>query len=429
MLKKFMYSLFGLGACVHGFGAEALQYYLSQAKEQHVGRDAEISLLTWNILGLPNDQVAVRPWEERIDGIAERILSINADVVILQECFVPDLSLGLQRKLQHVYAHTYLHLTAPTPLPSGLALFSKLPLAHLRFIPHDDLLDTERHARMGILAFVVLNSEKAPVAHIAASHFQGSSNCEWRVGVTESGERLSYTEVRQREAKALLSLSAERDIPHYVCGDLNVDRRSPEYDLSLLNPTITPPLKNGMSPCLHQMGTNTNFWKHHRGIAKLYPHLTQHQVLDLALQYKKWYEEHVKDRLSVYPFQQPLSAFDPSFLNRLEEQLHLSLPADTRIWEYFKTAALQAIHREKELWQSNQNPGENPPVSIGRVLEIRALPIEESLDYVLGTNPCAQVKQVKILQGYDDRSIENTLSDHHPVWAMLRTAQNAKKVF
>jgi hypothetical protein len=45
---------------------------------------------------------------------------------------------------------------------------------------------------------------------------------------------------------------------------------------------------------------------------------------------------------------------------------------------------------------------------------ILGLPIEESLDYVLGTNFPAIVNDVEILQGYDDDSVKRTLSDHHP---------------
>src|SRR5690349_1559048 len=98
-IMKCFFILFFLFLAKIGFAevrANAMEYFSSEAPERLLEHEGEIQLLTWNILGLPNDQVAVRPWEERVDGIAERILSIDADVVILQECFEPGLSLGLK---------------------------------------------------------------------------------------------------------------------------------------------------------------------------------------------------------------------------------------------------------------------------------------------------------------------------------------------
>ncbi len=406
------------------FTLNGMEYFRSSAEERIASKETDIKLLTWNILGLPNSQVAIRPWEKRIEGIAEKIQSIDADVVILQECFEPKLSIGLRDRLEKSYAHIYLHLKeTSTPLPSGLALFSKMPIADFRFIPHRDLLDMERFSKMGTIVFVLLNDSGLPVAHIAASHFQGSSNCEWRVGMTEEGERLSYADVRQQEAKAILAFSSTKDIPHYVCGDLNVDRRSPEYKASLLNEAVTSRLNDPMDDSMKLLGTNTNFWKHERGLAKLYPHLDPDQTVALALRYKKLYEEQLKSLLTKAPLNRNLSEFDPASFDLLEKKMNFSSPEDKMVWEYFKDASAKAVAKEKELWKNNQNQGEAPPVSAGRVIEIRALPIEESLDYVLGINSQARVKEIAILQGYDDASVQNTLSDHHPVVAIIRAAE------
>ena len=261
---------FFLCACSNFFAS--MQYFPGNASEVLISEKQDIKLLTWNILGLSNDQVAVRPWEERIDAIAEKILSIDADAVILQECFEKNLSLGLHDRLKDTYAHSYLHLEEkPTPLPSGLALFSKLPLSAFRFTPHSDLLDSERNSKMGTIDFLLLNENHLPIAHIAASHFQGSSNCEWRVGLTEDGQRLSYAEVRDEEAKAALNLSKMEGIPHYVCGDLNVDRRSTEFNSSILNAEFNSRLTDMMTASMKLAGTNTNFWKHEKELSKMYP--------------------------------------------------------------------------------------------------------------------------------------------------------------
>jgi endonuclease/exonuclease/phosphatase family metal-dependent hydrolase len=421
-----------------GWGAQqGMDYFRSSAPERLLGQDGEIRLVTWNILGLPNDQVAVRPWEERIDGIAQTLLTIDAEVVILQECFEPQLSMGLMERLKGRYPHAYLHLEdASTPLPSGLALFSKLPVADFEFLPHPDLLDTERNSKMGIMKFILLNASHLPIAHIAASHFQGSSNCEWRIGLTESGARLSYAEVREQEGRRLLALSPSCIIPQYICGDLNVDRRSKEYEHSILNEANNQNLVNPMSAEMKVRGTNTNFWKHEKGIAKLYPHLTPEHTLQLALHYEQFYIEKLQPALAKEPWNRPLAEFDLSYFDQLEEELYQNnlknrdfgqealrcFDPERMVWEYFKVAAVKAIVREKELWAMNRNQGDVPAVSIGRVVEIRALPIEESLDYVLGVGEMAGVRNLHILQGYAHESVEKTLSDHHPVVATIRVA-------
>lgn len=403
--------------------ANAMEYFSSKAPERLLEQEAEIQLLTWNILGLPNEQVAVRPWEERIDRIAERILSIDAEIVLLQECFEPGLSLGLKDRLEKVYPHIYLHLKDDeVPLPSGLALFSKLPIANFQFFPHPNLLDTERNSRMGTIEFLLLDAFRLPIAHIAASHFQGSSNCEWRVGLTEEGERLSYAEVREQQANRILSLSSPCKIPHYVCGDLNVDRRSREYDHSSLNEENCKHLMNAMDWKMKMQGTNTNFWKHEKGIAKLYPELTKQQALELALQYERFYVEKLKPALINGVSNKPLSHFDPSYFSQMENELNLH-SEDQRTWEYFKMAATEAVAKEKELWKMNQNQGDAPLVTIGKVIEVRALPIEESLDYVLGLGELSIISKIEILEGYDHSSIENTLSDHHFLLAKIRVAR------
>lgn len=401
----------------------SMEYFQGEGEELLLGKEGKIQLLTWNILGLPNHLVAVRPWEERIDGIAALILSSDADVVILQECFEKELSVGLYERLKEKYAHSYLHLEEEkTPLPSGLALFSKLPIDQARFTPHPDLLDGEQNSKMGILDFLVLNKEKKPIAHIAGSHFQGSSNCEWRVGLTEDGQRLSYVEVRDQETKAALDLLSE-EIPSYLCGDLNVDRRSAEFYSSFLNSEMNADLVDPMTPAMQIQGTNTNFWKHAAGLARMYPSLSQKEILALTQSYKKLYEEKLIACLAKEPWQKPLSQFDPSYFSLLEKELNLSLPHEKMIWKYFKVSTFMAIAKEKELWRKNKNQGEAPLVPIGRLLQVSVLPIEESLDFILGTNSLAVVENMEILQGYDDASSEKTLSDHHPVKATLRVAE------
>jgi exonuclease III len=407
--------------------AADFDYYPGKGKETHLDKEGKIKILTWNILGLPNERVSIHPWEERIDGIAKTILSSNADVVILQECFEKDLSLGLYERLKNDYAHAYLNLSGKTTLfPSGLALFSKVNVAQFRFTPHNDLLDTERSCKMGTIDFVVLNNKKKPVAHIAGCHFQGSSGCEWRISTTEAGQRLSYVAVRDQEALAAIGLEVPDLIPHYLCGDLNVDRRAKEFSHSSLNTLVNPNLTDRMTPIQRMIGTNTSFLKHKKGLSQLYPNLSQEKILSLAIEYRKFYEENLSLYLNKDPWNKPLSEFKHSFFSELEKKIDLSSPDKKLIWDYFKTISLKVIVEEKKLWKDNYNPGDAPNVSIGRLLENRVVIDEEAVDFILGVNPAAIIYDIQILTGYVYSSMDETYSDHHPLLAIIRVAEASK---
>lgn len=418
MMKSFLF-LFCLAIPLFA----SFDYFRGDGKE-HYAENGTIRLLTWNILGLRNDMVAVRPWEERLDGMAELILSSDADVVILQECFEKGLSKGLYERLKKQFPHSYLHLKEEIlPMGSGLALFSKVPIEKFRFTPHPDLLDSERKSRMGTIDFLLVDKEKKPIAHIAGGHFQGSSNCEWRFGLAEDGVRLSYPEVRAQEVEAALKLLAGLEkIPAYLCGDLNVDRRAPEYYISKLNPQINFDVLDHMSPELRVQGTNTNFWKAYAGLARMYSSLTPDQALQLALAFKTFTEEKLSVYLFKEPLRRPVAEFSDSFLRKLKRELHLN-ETEEKLWKYFQLATTMAIAQEKQLWKENKNKGDGPEIAIGRVIEVRVFPIEESLDYILGVNQEAMLSQVQLLQGYEDSSFSRTLSDHHPLIATLKVAE------
>jgi endonuclease/exonuclease/phosphatase family metal-dependent hydrolase len=371
------------------------------------------TILTWNIYGLPNELVALEPWEDRIDRIASTILQANADVVLLQECFMPALSLGLQDRLQKEYGTIHLDLGQKNGLrPSGLALFSKIPIRNFRFISHNDLLDLSRSSDMGSIDFTLVDTDLTPLAHIVASHFLGSSNYEWRTGKIDDGRVLSYAEIRQEEALAALRYELDEPIPQYLCGDLNVDRRSHEFDTSPLNSQINAQIVDLMSSDMQKMPTNTNFWKTVQGLKEMFPTLSQNQCIELAQSFGHLYETKLKDLLLQAPWDRPVAEFTSSFFDTLESAFDNEM-----LWAFFKDAAVRAIAKEKGFWQKNGNPGEYPPVSTGRVLEVGVFLFEESLDFILGTNPHAKILDVEILSGYDHQSMERSSSDHHPVKA------------
>lgn len=406
---------------------EGMGYVKGAIAEKYVGDDGAIELLSWNVLGLPNED-EVLPIEARIDGMARTIIEANAHLVALQECFDPKLSNGLYDRIKGHYAHFLLDIASDTPLTSGLALFSKVPIAQLRFTPHR-LLDDEKESRMGTLDFLVLNELGQAIAHLAVSHFQGSSSCQWRKGQLGDGERLSYGELREEQARTMLNLVKDSTLPGYICGDLNVDwRGGEEYDHSFLNREVNSSIQNSMLEELTKeekrlavrpaLGTNTNFFRHQRGLQDKYKTLSQEQIASLASKYEEKQGQLI-DCLSGEPWTRPLSTFDPDWFIELKATVAPANEEDHRLWDYFQQRATKALKREKKLWKKNDNQGEAPNVSVAEVIQYRALPIEESLDYILAVGSQSKVANMVLLKGYDHRSLETTLSDHHPLRATV----------
>lgn len=402
----------------------SMEYFKGEGEELKIEKEAEIKLLTWNILGLPADYCATRPWEERIEGIAALIRAENPDLLFLQECFDPKLSEELFERLKDLYPHSFLHLKSNhSIIPSGLVLFSKLPIGDFHFTPHANLLDDEgRYIELGTCDFNLLNQEGLPLAHIAGSHFLGPSRCEWRKGITQGGQRLSYEDVRQEQAEIALNLPSIEGIPRYLCGDLNVERNSTEFFTSLLNPIVNSSIMDGWTAEGRLQPTNTSYFEHLKDLGKTYPELPQEELLGLMKTYKELAQHEILPLLKKEPWNRPLSEFDPLFFKELEQQMDLSTKEREMCWHYFVNKAENVLSHEKELWKENGNYGEAPPVFMVDILEVHALPFYEALDFILGLNPYSRVEDVTILQGFDESDQTLTLSDHHPLRAKIKLA-------
>lgn len=402
----------------------SMEYFKGDGEELKIEQAGEIQLLTWNILGLPAQYCATRPWEERIDGMVDLIRSENPDLLLLQESFEKGLSEALFERLKDIYPHAYLHLKADSyKMPSGLALFSKLPIADFHFTPHPNLLDDQKlYLEMGTCDFVLLNQEGKPAAHIAASHFLGPSRCEWRKGLTDQGEKLSYEDVRQGQAESALNLFAPVGIPRYLCGDLNIERNSAEFITSLLNPEVNSSINDGLTKEQRVQPTNTSYFQHLKNLGAQFPELSGQEILDLMKVYKELSLEHLLPLLKKDPWNKPLSEFDPLLFHQLEEQLDLSTKERQMAWNYFTDQAAKALAHEIDLWKKNGNYGDVPPVFMGDLLEVLVLPFYEALDTILALNEYSKVENVEIVKAYDETDPSLTLSDHHPYKATIRIA-------
>lgn len=401
--------------------ANIFVYMEGEAEEIDLDNRRSISLVTWNVLGLPDFAVATRPWNERIDGIVEMLIETDADLIVLQEVFEPEFAKSLCNKLKGHYAHAYIQLnTNLCKLSSGLAIFSKAPMSELNFTPHPNLLCAEKWLTLGMANFSLLDSKNRPRAHIIASHFQGSSRFSWRKGFTNEGNLRTYSQVRQEQSAAALKASSDlpSHIPCYLCGDLNVDRRDIEYKYSLLNPKNTP-LHDPMSKNYKLMATSSTFFKHLKALWKNHPGIGQDELKNIGSSLL-----FLKDELSPKfnePFWQTtiaeatLSDFEEQ-VQALRDQVNLQTDADQKAWKYFREKSHDAFQNEAKAFASDNSTGD---VTLAEILQVCALPFDEALDYILGIGSSARISNVQILRGYDFFDPDKTLSDHHPIKATL----------
>ena len=264
------------------------------------------------------------------------------------------------------------------------------------------------------------------MAAIAASHLQGPSSCQWRIGKTKAGEKLSYEEVRRRQIQRAFDRLApfrEQGILTYFCGDTNVERNADrfqkEYDASPLNPKNHPLVRTPLGHEKLNLPTNTNFWNHHTQIRALFPTLSAEQASDVARCLQRLGNTTLKHHLlETSPWQDPASFahFQPIWLIQLVAQLNPQSTEEKSALDYFCKEADKVIAREKTFWKEHENPGEGPHVPIGWILWSRTTPIEESVDFILGIGEESELGEAMILEGFTDR-LETTASDHHPVLA------------
>ncbi|HSX12904.1 MAG TPA: endonuclease/exonuclease/phosphatase family protein [Chlamydiales bacterium] len=165
------------------------------------------------------------PWQKRVSPLAEKILSINADVVCLQEVHAEDASYALYEKLKNDYSYFYMAMGPRVlgfsldtlGLPSGLFVASKYPIENPQFT----LFSTSGFPmNYGFFDFIVKNG-KTSIGHIYTTH-------------TQSLNYDQFAQIRALQLKQILekmeSDLAVKDeaIPFFLCGDLNIPFGSQE---------------------------------------------------------------------------------------------------------------------------------------------------------------------------------------------------------
>ncbi|MCB1117079.1 MAG: endonuclease/exonuclease/phosphatase family protein [Chlamydiia bacterium] len=401
--------------------ANPFVHLTGMAPDLEITDQKELSIVTWNVLGLPDFLVATKPWKDRVDGMAKLLLEIDADLIILQEVFEPELAKSLFERLKGRYAHAYLHLnTNLFAFSSGLAIFSKPPISNFRFTPHPNLLCAEKWLSLGTADFCLLNHDQKVTVHIAAGHFQGSSRYSWRQDITDGGQLLTYAEARQEQSKAAIELGAylPATVPRYLCGDLNVDRCDAEYNQSVLNPLVAP-IHDPMPKEMRQIATSTTFFKHYDMLWKTHPTLSASELLSVAnalhsfkkLLAPQFEADFWKSSVSNVNLEQMQEQ-----LENLKKHIDLSNTANQLAWNHFVSQSLDAFEAEINAIKSSNSTGQ---VNLNEIIEVHALPFDEALDYILGIGKAAHISEIKILSGYSIEHPDEALSDHHPIYAKI----------
>ena len=199
--------------------------YLTGDAPEKAGNDS-VTTFNANILFMPDDYTwffgGVRRWEERVDEVSAKILAEDADVVSLQEMHTVEGSYVLYERLKETYAHFYINIgqadltqdPSQIRMNSGLFVASKYPIQGPEFVPF-----TADGRQEGINkgffhgTLMVGGNPFCSIYHTHLNPFENELACQ----------------VREEEAKDILSSMNERDLFSILLGDLNVNRESAEW--------------------------------------------------------------------------------------------------------------------------------------------------------------------------------------------------------
>lgn len=203
----------------------AYLYQRGEGAEKQLPSNRNLTILSWNVCCLDQSLSmlfgGVLPWQDRLDRLANQIQTFDADVVCLQEMFAPKACLALWQKLHTRYAHCYLQIGAkpcgfdPSQfgISSGLFVMSKYPLKNAAFIPYSQD-ETPPNRAYGFFSAEIISDHQV-VAQLITTHLQ-------------PGDDASDIAYRSSQLQAIERAAQKSRWPLFLCGDLNIERNSPE---------------------------------------------------------------------------------------------------------------------------------------------------------------------------------------------------------
>lgn len=240
--------------------------------------DKKITVMNWNVCFFPEGLSmlfgGVLPWQDRLEGVAEKIKRTNADIVCLQEVFSTAAALDLYRLLKEEYAYFAIHI-GPKPygfdsnslgLSSGLFVASKYPMDGILFTPFTEE-ETPKVRGYGFFSFTVQDSFRLVTTHLNPGQDPGD---------------LKY---RKAQLKAIYKSVDERNGGHptFLCGDFNIEKTSTEYQEEVA-PYCVNNLTGNQWTCLE---LRNFWWKAGQDVAKFKGEKLEYENIDYFLEVKK----------------------------------------------------------------------------------------------------------------------------------------------
>ncbi len=200
-----------------GFAFQRNHYTHIQGTAPEKRLNGEAKILTWNICGIGGgmhyDHGGVIDWRSRVDGIVEKILKEDPDVLTLQEIYDTALAEALIKKLGPHYAHFFTHLGANVMgSVSGVMVISKCAVHRFTNTSFENNKWTLNRA-FATLEIKAKPEDTLPCARIIGTHLIHDDNAKRMAQV----------------AQIVNSVAKERfSLPTVLAGDFNLQRDKPD---------------------------------------------------------------------------------------------------------------------------------------------------------------------------------------------------------
>jgi endonuclease/exonuclease/phosphatase family metal-dependent hydrolase len=253
-------------------------YAKGDLKEKVLPRNKTVTILNWNICcfnwGLSMIFGGVLPWQERISRIALALQNSGADIICLQEVFSSEAAEELYLKLKKSFANFYINIGPRAygfdilnlGIPSGLFVASKYPLSNPVFHPYS-AEQTPKSRGYGFFSAEIMN-KNTPLASIITTHLQPGSDAE-------------DLQFRRAQLQAILSNVSDQT-PTFVCGDLNIERDSKEYNQEI-KPEFINTYNNPQWTCCE---LKDYWWKWDQNLEKFRASNLEYEWIDYFLRLK-----------------------------------------------------------------------------------------------------------------------------------------------
>ncbi|MBS0604598.1 MAG: endonuclease/exonuclease/phosphatase family protein [Verrucomicrobia bacterium] len=269
---------------LYGAAVKTPYLYLKGGAAEKILPSAQdpFTVLNLNTCFLPGELVYVHGgvalWQQRVEAIADKIISSGADVICLQEMFTEDACHALYEELKEHYSHFYVAI-GPRPLgfspatfglPSGLFVASKFSVEDPHFTP---FAVTGYQMNYGFFDFVIKSAD-TPLAHLYSTHLQSLN--EEQFPQIRAAELMQIIEKMQNDGPS---------VPRIACGDFNIPWGSGEPGESLIRAYFYDDYNHGRTEFSEGQQTCTDYFidRFFASIGHPQPIGANLQIIDYAL--------------------------------------------------------------------------------------------------------------------------------------------------